>query len=63
MTKSPVISSQANRCIQDFIDSLAENEDLNRKTLREYALMLVLYSIVEICSKFFYKNMLKKIVL
>lgn len=37
MTKAPVISSHANTCIQVFINSLAENEDLNKKTLTEYA--------------------------
>jgi len=36
MTKATVISSHANTCIQDFINSLAENEDLNKKTLLEY---------------------------
>ena len=37
MPKSVMISAIAEKCINEFIRSLSENEDLNQKTLREYA--------------------------
>ena len=36
MPKSVMVSAQAEKCINEFIRSLSENEDLNQKTLREY---------------------------